>query len=90
VAQVPTAFAVWMQLPLSAIGVAKEHETEIFKITTLTVKYTKCTIRKIEWTSELTFFPAGAVSPYNEEMISRERLDRNSAVIGGNSTLLSH
>ncbi|CAL8278638.1 unnamed protein product [Lota lota] len=26
---------------------------------------------------------AGAVFPYNDEMISRERLDRNSAVIGG-------
>jgi len=26
---------VWMQLPLFAIGVAKEHETEIFEITTL-------------------------------------------------------
>ena len=34
-------------------------------------------------------FAAGAVFPYNEEMISRERLDRNSAVIGGNSTLLT-
>jgi len=32
--------AVWMQLPLFATGVAKEHETEVFQMTTLNTKAT--------------------------------------------------
>jgi len=37
-------WTVLMQLPLFAVGVAKEHKTEIFKITTLTFKTEMATV----------------------------------------------